>query len=376
MRKQLKAVLSLFIVLNTLPLMPVQGQGSENLSPIETVDWEISETETSSAKESSQASQESVKNEESVISEETVNEFSTEATLPAELPKVDQAQDLLKVLQNNEINKTAQYYLVNFNQGQVALNLAALMPMGEFAYLTLQEPPYIPSTLLVQLADEKVTTAYIPLDSLVTYVTDAINNYPEIYDESPVKEFYVYAQEHYADLEGRLLEVNAEDYGLNQNYQEIQEIQDFLMVVLAEFMDQQGAQLSYEKDQGADILTLEGDLSSAFTEIAVKHLMDYPELVEKLSFIEQGLVGTISFNYDKYQIGMGLLVNVAEDQTQALEFYLQPGQAEYTTPSSDTVYTEQAFNDMVGFEVLKGIREYEDQVGIEQFNLEGEANGN
>ena len=369
-----KALAILAIVLmstNLGPWVQAEGQGPENLSPIETIEWETDATESSST------SSESVETTaEPVSSEEAATEYSSESSLPADLPQVSQAQDLLKVLQDQTVNKTAQYYLVNFNQGQVELNLAAIMPMGDFAYLTLQKPPYIPSTLLVKLAEQEVDQAYIPLDSLITYVTDAINNYPEIYQDSPVMDFYVYAQEHYADLESKLLEIQAEDYSLNANYQEIQEIQEFLMTVLAEFMDQHGEQLSYEKDQGADILTLEGDLSTYFTEIAVKHLMDYPDLMEKFSFLGEGTVGTLSFNYDKYQIGMGLLVNLAEDRTQALEFYLQPGQADFALPTEDNVYTEQELNDLVGFEVLKGIRQFEDQVSLDQFNIEGESHEN
>ena len=339
----------------------VEGREVENLSPIETIDWGIGGNQTETTEVETQKSY----TEESNSEEETATWSQDNETVLAS------PEDLVEAILMAGSETSVNYYLVQIDQEEVDIVLKALVNQGEYGYLTKQIPPLIPETFLIRTNQSGVEEAYLPIDTLINYTTDAINKYPNVYETSPVKDFYVFAQENYQKMSNKFVDVNIEDYELQDSYQEINNIRPYLLEVLQEFIEVNDEKIELQELDGKLSLILEGELSQSFTEIAHELQANYPDLADFFKLFDQTIEGTITFDYQNYEVGMGLLSNVSETKTNALEFYVQSVQTEIVHPQAESIYSKEDFNQLIGFDPLIEIPEFESQVDINAFKVEG-----
>lgn len=359
-----------------LCLMPLSFKAilaeEENLSPIEKIEWGIEESTQTSQEETTLEDTNLEAKTENITTLETQPKVTTEGQVSQNLPKVENPLELLDIIRDPALQTSSNYYLVNFTEQNVQMDMIAYMGQGDYGYLTYQQPPYMPRTLLVKTNQDKVEDVYMAIETLITYATDAINNHSEVYEKSPIMDFYVYAQEHYQDLTKKYIHLDSTFDDAQDKYIQVQKLDDFVLELLTAFLKDYQDKVEFQAEQNTGVLNLEGETSEQFTSLFKQYQETYPELDPILNNLEKGIQGTLTFNYSSYEIGIGLLSQVSDGQTNGLEYYIKPVQADIEIPNPDQIVSDQKFVDLVGFDVLSQFQEFEDTIQIEQFNLEGE----
>lgn len=370
MSKLAKFILIMACILNLSHISNIFAQG-ENLSPIESIDWGLqTKEETNSEKVEPEISSKELIEE---TSKEELNPLiTTEASGQNTLPKVTNPLELLEIINTEGVQTSSNYNLIHFINGGVQMAMKAYVNQGDYGYLTYQEPPYMPRTLLVKANNGQIEDSFMSVESLVTYATDAINNYPDIYESSPIMDLYVFAQENNQDFLNKYIQLDPDFDGAKEMYQEVNKLDAYFLNLLTDFLQDKQSQLESGPDPNVAVLNLEGDLAEQFTQQLQDLQADYPELDRLLSNFEQGVQGTISFNYASYEVGIGLLSPAADGQTNGLEYYIRPVQLNVEIPDPESLLSEQEFVDLIGFDALSDFQEFESNVELESFNLEGE----
>lgn len=358
MKKSLAYLILFFFLFQQFTEAIVLAQ-EENLSPIQILDWGL---ETESFIESSVES----------ANDETVDVMTTETSDQMTLPEVTSPLELLEIIRTPGVQTSSNYNLIHFINGGIQMSMKAYVNQGDYGYLTYQEPPYMPRTLLIKAKKGQIEDSFMSVESLVTYATDAINNYPEIYEISPVKDLYVFAQESNKDFFDKYVLLDPDFDGAKEMYQEVNQLDAYLVDLLSDFISDHEADLEVGENPNLILLNLNDALSEEFSKLAKVFREDYPELDYLLTNFDQGVQGTLSFDLTTYEVGLGLISPVADGQTNGFEYYIRPVQLDVDIPNPEDIFSEQDFLDLLGFDVLNEIQEFEADTPIESFNLEGE----
>lgn len=379
----MKKYLSILCVIMLAFILP-HGMAAENLTPIESVEWGQDGNGTSPTGENNGASGTENMDETDTTSQQSLPPVTTGIeNLPStgesgetgagisKLPLVESPQDLLQIIKAHLNQVSAQYYLINYNEGKMTLDGKALTLGPNAAYLTYQKPPYIPVTLLVQSQDNQPNQEFIPMETLTAYVSDALNSFPNVYAGTIVEEMYVYAQKNYPRFQSQFVKVDENFLQVKTVYEESVALNHYWVAVLEDFFKQH-PDLPFVADKGVDTLMLQDDLAGQFTEIAQSHQADFPELSTLFANFQAGFEGTLSFDYQKYQIGLGLLSIVDNNRTDGIELYIQPVEAEIKLPEPGSILTMAEFRQQFGKDFFTGLDSLNATLKPEQFESEAE----
>lgn len=380
MRKQLL----LFVILNLLivAIQPISVLATENLSPVVTVEWGdkkensesvTEETSTEVGKTSQNTSQDST--QEVTTEEVKNNKDSSQKSSQEEVESADNGGpkdfvDILEIMKDDSVQTASDYYLLDIKGEDVKVVLRGYVSQDNIGYLTLQEPPFLPQTYLIETQENMITNAYLPMEQLANYAADAINMYPHVYASSPIEDFYVYVQENHEKIQGKFVQSNPEDDMLVSSYQEFLTINQFLKEVTIEFLETYGSELTMETHDNLSTLILQEDVAQKFTEIFVAKLNEEPAMDHFENWAEQGIEGTMTINQETLEIGLGLLSDQGEGVTKGIEYYIQPVEQAITMPNADQVLDEQGLIDLTGSNVVNDIDAFNQDVNVEDFTEE------
>ena len=349
--------------LNLLQTVSVFAQG-ENLSPIETIEWVTPKTD----QEQEDAS---VNNNEEIQESNETEEISQEGQVESDSELFSQIKDIWQAIQESQTHLASDYYAVSIQGETIVVDAQGLLSKEGNCEFTTQKAPLLPETYFIQVEDDKLMRQWVSLDSLINYVADAINTFPEQYAGSPIEDFYIYAQEHMGELEGKYVEVDLQE--TEDNYSSYVQINNFFKEVIDIYINEYKdaiQQDAKEIDGGLIEMTLTPDINKIIQDVKT----NYPESAEIEQLTAAEVEGNLVINRDNNEISLSLLNEISQGEHYGIEFYIQVPQQDPMSPGEDEIMTQEELTRMVGFDVVKSIQEFNASLNLEEMQVSEESN--
>lgn len=370
-KRKLPIFLVLIVLLSQILAIP-SAVIAENISPIQSIDW-ADESQDESTEEIS-SSEESLSDEDEVASQEGGTEQSDEELIEeaaqsdtiadSELNTSDPRQFLESLAQRDQ--RTVEF--VNFmSEGENVEMVSQNTLMDGNKYYTAQLiPPFLPQALFLKIDEDGNQLTHMSLDDLIKYTADALNSQPQIYEGTVVEELYTFAQDHYDEIEGRVVEIDPTTNTLTESIIEITRIEAYLTEVTLEWLGQEGVLDAFEANELGEQILINDDLATSFNDIAQSKQADYPELSD---FFEEfvNVEGTMNVDYTNGVFGFGLIIPGEGEDLKGIELYIAQSQGAIIDFSEDIIYTYDEFSEFVGSDVIQQIKELEESLAVEDF---------
>lgn len=370
-KRKLPIFLVLIVLLSQILAIP-SAVIAENISPIQSIDW-ADESQDESTEEIS-SSEESLSDEDEVASQEGGAEQSddelieeaaqSDTTADSELNTSDPRQFLESLAQRDR--RTVEF--VNFmSEGEnVEMVSQNTLIDGNKYYTARLIPPFLPQTLFLKIDEDGNQLTHISLDDLIKYTADALNSQPQIYEGTVVEELYTFAQDHYDEIEGRVVEIDPTTNTLTESIIEITRIEAYLTEVTLEWLGQEGVLDAFEANELGEQILINDDLATSFNDIAQSKQADYPELSD---FFEEfvNVEGTMNVDYTNGVFGFGLIIPGEGEDLKGTELYIAQSQGAIIDFSEDIIYTYDEFSEFFGSDVIQQIKELEESLAVEDF---------
>lgn len=341
---------------------------AENISPIESIEWGTGVTsESVEMSEESEAESQSTENleaasgetEEPAQEDSAKEEDSMAEASESSLEEVSTPQELLNRLINGNDTKVLQYTVFDLMAGQIQGIQKVLMYGDNYAYLSRNEPPYLPQSIMFEVdAEGTPQRVFVSLEDVMKYAADAMTIFPESYAGTVVEEFYQYSQEHAAELENKFVELDLSEE-LLANYQEANQLNQWLLQAVASWMDTEGIDATRMSEEGADLFQIEQDeaLHQQFNEIAQGKASDMNAIADFTGNFTEGYFGSVSFAYALNELGVALLNQPNETADTGLEYYLNIADVSFYPIEDEQILSQEAFEELLGFEFLQALQE-------------------
>src|SRR5699024_9611694 len=350
---------------------PVITTFAENISPIESVEWgQESTSEAPAEEESQESSDESVEETSEETSEEATEDASTE-----ESSEVESIVETEEVPMESALDTSSPLaFLEGVSQlEQRSVEYASFVVVGEEMdlisqnslkdgdkYYTAQlRSPYLPSAIFSRCDRESIQEAHISVDDLIQYAADALNTQPQIYAGTVVEDFYVFTQENYDELQGKVVQLDSTEGGLNSANLEMFRVEDFLTEVAIEWLGHEEVINAFEANEMGEQVMIAGDIGVLYNEIAQAKQEEYPELSEFFDRATTAIEGTMNVDYENGVFGMGLVAMNDEEQMTGIELYLLESAGTIIDFTDEIVYSYEEFAEFVGFDVIQELNELE-----------------
>lgn len=357
-QKKLRLVSLLGLLIPVLfPLLGINA--AENISPMESIEWivggeESLEEDSEETTEESEAAEESeeVESEESVDSEEVDTDDAS--SFVADLRQADQR--MVEYVNFATVGEEFQLSSINM-----------LRDEDKF-YTASMTPPFLPQAMFFRTAeDETVDVAYISIDDLIKYAADSLNTQPQIYEGTFVEDFYIFTQENFADMEGKVVLVEDLQDEILEESLLLAQIESFVTDVAIEWLEDEDIQNAMVETDLGNQYNITDDNAILFNEIADRYEADYPDLSDFFALYEAGYEGTMTVDYTNGQFGIALLYDSSEELLSGLELYLRKSDAGIIDFSDDIVYGYDEFVDFVGFDLISEIKALESSLSADMF---------
>lgn len=362
MKKILLTVASLSLLgLSFGPVLAVDGR--ENISPIESVEW-IGGQEAESSPEEDLSLEEETGLEESSFEEETTVEES-EAT--EEEVNTSEPAAFVSDLSQADLKMIEYVSFATLGEEFELTSINMLRDQNKF-YSARMTPPFLPQAKFFSSEDgQSIDQAYMSIDDLIKYAADSLNTQPQIYEGTVVEDFYVFSQEHFAEMEGRvvLLE-DFEDIVLEDSLL-LTQIESFITDVAVDWLSEESVQNAVMETELGLQYTINEENGLLFNEIADRYEADYPDLAEIFALYEEGYEGTMTIDYESGQFGIGLLYNSSEELLSGLELYIRQSDAGIIDFTEEIIYDYDAFVEFVGFDVIAEFQALEASLTADMF---------
>ncbi|AXY26618.1 hypothetical protein CL176_11740 [Suicoccus acidiformans] len=341
---------------------------AENISPIESIEWGTGVTsESVEMSEESEAESQSTENleaasgetEEPAQEDSAKEEDSMAEASESSLEEVSTPQELLNRLINGNDTKVLQYTVFDLMAGQIQGIQKVLMYGDNYAYLSRNEPPYLPQSIMFEVdAEGTPQRVFVSLEDVMKYAADAMTIFPESYAGTVVEEFYQYSQEHAAELENKFVELDLSEE-LLADYQEANQLNQWLLQAVASWMDTEGIDATRVSEEGADLFQIEQDeaLHQQFNEIAQGKASDMNAIADFTGNFTEGYFGSVSFAYALNELGVALLNQPNETADTGLEYYLNIADVSFYPIEDEQILSQEAFEELLGFEFLQALQE-------------------
>lgn len=341
---------------------------AENISPIESIEWGTGVTsESVEMSEESEAESQSTENleaasgetEEPAQEDSAKEEDSMAEASESSLEEVSTPQELLNRLINGNDTKVLQYTVFDLMAGQIQGIQKVLMYGDNYAYLSRNEPPYLPQSIMFEVdAEGTPQRVFVSLEDVMKYAADAMTIFPESYAGTVVEEFYQYSQEHAAELENKFVELDLSEE-LLADYQEANQLNQWLLQAVASWMDTEGIDATRMSEEGADLFQIEQDeaLHQQFNEIAQGKASDMNAIADFTGNFTEGYFGSVSFAYALNELGVALLNQPNETADTGLEYYLNIADVSFYPIEDEQILSQEAFEELLGFEFLQALQE-------------------
>lgn len=341
---------------------------AENISPIESIEWDTGATsESVEMSEESEAESQSTENleaasgetEEPAQEDSAKEEDSMAEASESSLEEVSTPQELLNRLINGNDTKVLQYTVFDLMAGQIQGIQKVLMYGDNYAYLSRNEPPYLPQSIMFEVdAEGTPQRVFVSLEDVMKYAADAMTIFPESYAGTVVEEFYQYSQEHAAELENKFVELDLSEE-LLADYQEANQLNQWLLQAVASWMDTEGIDATRVSEEGADLFQIEQDeaLHQQFNEIAQGKASDMNAIADFTGNFTEGYFGSVSFAYALNELGVALLNQPNETADTGLEYYLNIADVSFYPIEDEQILSQEAFEELLGFEFLQALQE-------------------
>lgn len=351
-----KIILALGVILISLirPMMSIAQE--ENLSPIETIEWgnnsstSIEDTEINAQPNESETS----------LNQENSEDISTNQNVSNKILEIWNA------IQTSSDFQASDYYAVHVIDDQIQVNARGMLRNDQTGEFTTQKAPLLPETYLIEMNGNQVVHQWISLDTMVNYVADAINMYPEQYANSPVEKFYIYAQEHLEELKGKYVEINSSD--LNSEIEKYYLLNDFFKEVINKYLQQYPETLDQnakEVESGVYEIVINGEFKNIMNSIAEENT-SIQNIEEIKDLISEKLEGSIIVNTQINEIGISLLNEMNESEKYGIEYYIQVAQNDPLIPTQDLIVSQAQLTEMLGFDVITEINAYNQELNIDE----------
>lgn len=362
-KKWTRLVLLAFLSSMIVPLLTAYA---ENISPIESVEWGQEESSEEPAEDSVEETNEEISEE---VLEETSEEESVEANSESVVSESNQEVDEVSLDTSSPLaflegmsqldQRSVEY--VNFVVEGEEMNIISQNSLkDEDKYYTAQlKPPYLPSAIFSKSDRESIQEAHISVDDLIQYAADALNTQPEIYVGTVVEDFYVFTQENYEELQGKVVKLDSTEGGLNRANLEMFRVEDYLTEVALEWLSHEEVINAFEANEMGEQVMISGEIGSLYNEIAQAKQVDYPELSDFFENATSAIEGTMNVDYTNGVFGMGLVATNNEEQMTGIELYLLTSAGKIIDFTDEIVYSYEEFAEFVGFDVIKDINELE-----------------
>ncbi|MGX7106178.1 hypothetical protein ACWOBE_00120 [Hutsoniella sourekii] len=334
-------------ILSTLLLtFPVPSVLAENISPIETIEWEASDSKEEAGFSAEEASSSTEAN--------SVQEEQTPASFYHHL-----LEEVLPYVYN--------YKLFNLAGEQTQMLEQALVYDGQYYYVTETDPLGLTINYLVQVDDQgQVTAAYLATDDLVTNAINAYNFNTDHYKQTAIGQLVetIQAMEESDSqaLAGKFIDVSDKGEDFQRIYDQTQAMHHFLEETFIAWLEAEDrSNLLETNDQGEKIkIESSPEAHQQFNELVQKGVEKYGQKQPFLNNFTTGLLGETQFGYKINELAIALLTDTrdSQDQPQGIEYYLQPMEGiSFDQVSDQTSLSWEAFNQAVGFDYLDQLYE-------------------
>lgn len=326
---------------------------AENITPIESVEWG---TQTEEASEE--------------VDEEIVEEVAEESIEETQdtTVTIDTSSPLAFLEGMSQLDPRSVEYVYFVSEGE-AMNARSQNSLkdGEKYYTAQLTPPFLPSAVFFKSDRQAIQEAYLSVDDLIQYAADALNTQPQIYAETIVEDFYVFAQENYEDLQGKVVQLDSTEMPLNQDNLEMLRVEDYLTAVSLEWLSHEEVQNAFEENEMGQQVMINGEIGALFNEIAQAKQADYPELSEFFAEAASDIEGTINVDYTNQVFGIGLVATNGQEQVTGMELYLLANAGKIIDFSEDIIFSQDEFKEFVGFDAVQEITEFEASLTPDMF---------
>lgn len=361
MNKTIKKWLTCLTVLALLPMTSIKA---DNLTPIKRIEWKGSNSETST---------ESLTDTEEATEADESSEGEQEGTDSAEELSIDQIShdsplEFVKTL--SRVKQRSLEY-VSFAKGEETMSLLShtLHKDGDRYFIAQVYPPFLPHTQYVESDRQSIQQAYLSLEELKAYAADALEQQPQIYQESPVAQLHDFFQQNEAeqDFSDKCLVLDPQNSRLGPIVMDMFTIEAFLMDVIEEWLTHESVNEAFVETELGIQVDIHGANGELFNQIAQERMGNYPGVESFMEQFSQGIAGTLMINYEKNLLGLGLIAEVTDELVTGSEIYLEASEDAIPPFTADQLITAEQFNEMVGFDVLKELNEFEANLTADQF---------
>ena len=360
-----KTIKKWLICLTVLALLPVTSIKADNLTPIKRIEWKGSNSE-ASTEEPSMDLEETMEAEESPEGEQ-------ERTDSAEELSTDQIshESPLEFVKTLSRVKQRSLEYVSFAKGEETMSLLShtLHKDGDRYFIAQVYPPFLPYTQYVESDRQSIQQAYLSIDELKAYAADALEQQPQIYQESPVAQLHDFFQQNEAapDLSDKCLVIDPQNSRLGPIVMDMFTIETFLMDVIEEWLAYDSVNEAFMETELGIQVDIHGANGELFNQIAQERMSNYPGIESFMEQFSQGIAGTLMINYDKNLLGLGLIAEATDELVTGSEIYLEASEDALPPFTADQLMTTDQFNELVGFDVLKEVNEFEASLTADQF---------
>ena len=361
--------MSVAVVSLAVPMLvsTIVQANAENITPIETIEWPGEET-----KPAESTTQEDTSQIEENTGEGTHQELTSESQVEI-VTDIDTSSPLAFVESLIQQNQRSIEY-VSFAQGLESVNVLShtLYKQADRYNAIQMYPPFLPYSEYFVASEGDISSTYLSLDDLLTFASDGLNQQPQIYEGSPLEDFYTFAQENITQIEGKFVEVSTEEARLAPIVSEIFVIEPFITDVLLEWLSDESVSAQFvETDLGFQ-LDIVGPVGDTFNQIVEAKRAEYPGIESFLEQFTEGITGTVLLNYEKNIIGLGLISEASDEVVSGAEIYIELSEKEVATFEEANVITRDELNAEIGFDILEAIQEFEGTLTADMFvNTEG-----
>lgn len=347
-----KKLLSILLMFNIFSLPISQIKAQENLSPIESVDFGAN-----------QENQSSEKTEETGVEPEeetdSMQESEAEGSDEKEKKSFKNPLDFVSHIESGLSQSSGHHVVFEIVNGETKSSQRSYLRDNDIYSIEDLGLDYLPYNVFLKVDKGELKEAYLSVDNLINYAQRMLEENPDAKD-SVIEEFVDKSKDHLDELKGKAIQVEA-DTSDNQRAYSIVELNELLLKVTKEWIQDEAVKEKGKAMESGIAFELDETTGAIFEELVNQYKDDYLTLEPILSLFDEGYRGTVSFAYEKNEIGFGLVGGIDENIQKGLEHYVSLQPIKISLPEEDNILTPEEFHKIIGLDYLSELDKINDQ---------------
>lgn len=263
----------------------------------------------------------------------------------AELGDATKAQELLNQLKNSQHYETKLTIVQTFSQDEFTASTREVLRQNNQWYVRLSAPNSVSSSVFLQTNDdESIEQMVLSLNDMMSYTADVMTQYPEHYEGTAVASFFNVFNEKPDEFVDRYIRSETNNLAYQALYEDTRSFEQFCYALIERWLEQLGQSSTDE----LLTYTVEEDRTEQLSALIDEIVAQYPTVAPLIEMIDGMFLGTMRFDTEKQEIGIGLITPQG-----AIEYFIRKSDNTVPQLQESQIMTEAQFHELLGFEFFE-----------------------